>query len=1054
MSRGLRRVGRSLAAVAGSLVLAAMVLTGAAPGAGAAPATGPAPAPGRAAATGSPGGPGAPAVPGARAVCAAPAPGRSACMSLRRDGVRHFRGLSAASGVAAPAGYSPADLSQAYGLPSGSAGRGETVAVVDAYDDPTAEADLQVYRAEYHLPVCDTANGCFAKVNQEGLAGPLPPAAGSAGPQSAGWDIEEALDVDMVSAVCPNCRIVVVEANSNADSDLYAAEDAAVALGAKFVSDSWGGAEYPEETADDVYFDHPGVVITAAAGDNEYGVYYPAASRYVTAVGGTTMAPAITPGGARVWNQTAWLGTGSGCSFYEPKPAWQTDPGCANRTVNDVSAVADPQTGVAIYNTSSDAGWDEVGGTSAATAIIAATYALAGPPVAGSYPSSYPYAHPSALTDVTSGTNNPGGCTPSYLCTAGPGYDGPTGLGTPDLSTTAGVQAFSGGAGFGTVSGTVSATVAGTSRPLAGVTVSVAGYAATTTTNASGGYTLAVPAGSYDVSAARFGYQTATAASVPVTQGHTTTQNFTPRPAPRYYTLSGTVADGSGHGWPLYAQVGIAGYPGATVYTNPYTGRYSVSLPERASYTVSVTPVYPGYRAATMTVPVGTANVTRNVSVAVDVSTCAAPGYADKDTGVTQTFTGWQGTTPRDGWTVTDNIGNGEVWNFSNPTHLPPPPGGDADFASVDPQYGPWFLHPPDDQDTSLVSPVINLSAMSSPVITFDSAFLALGSTATVDLSLDGGQTWTTVWQRAAYAVAEVATIPIPAAAGKPDVRVRFHFVDPDEGHAWEVDNVFVGDQVCAAVPGGLAAGIVTDANTGKPVNGASVSAGPGQSATSGPDVLDPGVPGGFYEVFAAAGSARLTVSDPDNYSTSAQTVAVAASAVTRHDVSLAAGDLAVSASGVSVTRTLGGAAGAGKLRLTDTGSVPVRVKLDGTASGFTPTAGGSAGGAPLEMISGRFSPAALLTAHTERGGTLSASRCPRPRRGPASPATRRLSRTTPSATTPPPAACTQRAGRTTRGFSPPDSSTRRCRSGGRRSLRCRWRRLTPAARCSTAGRT
>jgi len=273
-------------------------------------------------------------------------------------------------------------------------------------------------------------------VNENGAASPLPTnAAGT------GWDVEESLDVDMVSAICPLCHIILVEANSASYADLGTAENSAVSLGAKFVSNSYGGTDSASDaTYDADYYNHPGVAITASAGDDGYGVEYPAASQYVTAVGGTSLS---TASNSRGWTESAWgsssggEGTGSGCSGYETKPSWQTDTGCTHRTNNDVSADANPNTGVAVYDSYTEGGWLEVGGTSESSPIIASVFALAGSPVAGTYPSSYIYAHTSSLFDVTSGAD--GSCSPAYLCTAGTGYDAPTGWGTPD-----GTAAFTG----------------------------------------------------------------------------------------------------------------------------------------------------------------------------------------------------------------------------------------------------------------------------------------------------------------------------------------------------------------------------------------------------------------------------------------------------------------------------------------------------------------------------------------------------------------------------------------------------------------------------------
>jgi len=274
-----------------------------------------------------------------------------------------------------------------------------------------------VYRSQFGLPACTTANGCFRKINQNG---------GTKYPRgSIGWAEEISLDLDMVSAICPNCHILLVEANSNRFSDLATAVDQAAQQGANEISNSYGGSEYSNEVNDQSHFNHPGIAITASSGDSGYGVQFPAASQYVTAVGGTTLTQASN---SRGWSETAWSGAGSGCSAYISKPNWQADPSCSKRTVADVSADADPNTGVSVYDTYHEPGWLVFGGTSVASPIIASVYALAG----NVNYVSYPYSHTGSLFDVTSGSN--GSCGGSYLCTAVVGYDGPTGLGTPDGS--------------------------------------------------------------------------------------------------------------------------------------------------------------------------------------------------------------------------------------------------------------------------------------------------------------------------------------------------------------------------------------------------------------------------------------------------------------------------------------------------------------------------------------------------------------------------------------------------------------------------------------------
>jgi subtilase family serine protease len=347
-------------------------------------------------------------------VCGDPKPLHAACLA---EVVTTAPGSAQPRAQAAPSGYGPADLQSAYGLPA-TGGAGRTIAIVDAYDDPTAEADLGVYRSAYGLPACTTANGCFRKVNQSG--GSSPPA------KDGGWAQEISLDLDMASATCPACRILLVEANDSSFTNLGTGVNTAAALGASAIANSYGGSEFSQETRNAYagYFNHPGIAITVSSGDAGYGVEFPAASPYVTAVGGTSLSRAGT---ARGWTESAWSGAGSGCSRYVAKPSWQHDSGCLRRTVADVSAVADPQTGVAVYDSTAyqgASGWMVFGGTSASAPIVAGAYAQGG----GSSPS-LPYSSPGALWDVTSGSN--GLCSPAYLCTAGAGYDGPTGLGTP-----------------------------------------------------------------------------------------------------------------------------------------------------------------------------------------------------------------------------------------------------------------------------------------------------------------------------------------------------------------------------------------------------------------------------------------------------------------------------------------------------------------------------------------------------------------------------------------------------------------------------------------------
>ncbi len=329
-------------------------------------------------------------------------------------------------------GYTPQNLAGAYKWadPTGASWswNGQTVAIVDAYDNPNAASDLAAYRSQFGLPPCTTSNGCFTKVNQRG--GATPPAG------NTGWGQEIDLDIEMASAVCPGCKILLVESDSNSFADLGAAVNEAYTLGANAISNSYGGSEFFGESSYGGPYNHPGVAVTASSGDGGYGVEVPAAYNTVVAVGGTSLRTAST---TRGWTETAWSGAGSGCSALISKRSWQKDSGCSNRTVADVSAVADPSTGVAVYDSygsSGGANWYVFGGTSVASPIVASVYALAGNASSVNYAAQLPYGSPGSLFDVTSGSN--GNCTKrrttstKYLCTAAPGYDGPTGLGTPN----------------------------------------------------------------------------------------------------------------------------------------------------------------------------------------------------------------------------------------------------------------------------------------------------------------------------------------------------------------------------------------------------------------------------------------------------------------------------------------------------------------------------------------------------------------------------------------------------------------------------------------------
>ncbi len=404
-----------------------------------------------------------------RPACAKASVGFMQCFALVRTDVvyskppqYHANIASADLSAAANSWYyplGPAQLQQAYNLPSKTAGSGQTVGIVDAFGDPKAASDLAKYRKAFKLPACTTSNGCLQILNQNGQTSPLPnPGTGS----NAGWAVEIALDLDMVSAICPNCHIVLIEASSNSSKDLGIAVGAAKNAGAGQISNSYGGPECIVNSKGKIvcftsqikkyakYYNVPGAIVTASSGDNAWynGPQSPADFGTVVSVGGTSLYPYS---GSRGWIETAWSGAGSSCSTFSKRPSWVKlskslhCPG-DTRAISDVSAVADPNTGVLVYLSYPYAGgFYVVGGTSAASPIIASVYALAGNASTQNYGANL-YNAGSNLTDVVLGknaspdlSNNAGqicgsnvkGGDPTAICASMPGWDGPTGNGTP-----------------------------------------------------------------------------------------------------------------------------------------------------------------------------------------------------------------------------------------------------------------------------------------------------------------------------------------------------------------------------------------------------------------------------------------------------------------------------------------------------------------------------------------------------------------------------------------------------------------------------------------------
>lgn len=801
-----------------------------------------------------------------------------------------------AAGPASTA-LTPADIQSAYHLPA--TGQGQTVAIVDAYGYADAEADLSAYRAQFGLPACTTENGCFRKVDQRGGV--------NYPPDDKGWSVETALDLDAVSSACPACNILLVQGDSASVANLGTAVNTAVELGAKFVSNSYGLADANASDLSGADYDHPGVVVTASSGDTGNEVIWPSSDPNVVATGGTLLTRA--PGTARGWTESAWSGAGSGCSTFQPQPDYQSGSAtnCSRRATADISAVADPHSGLAVYN-SLNGGWLQVGGTSLSSPLIASMYALAGTPAAGTYPVRYPYAHQSTgLFDITEGVN---GVCGDVLCEAGPGWDGPTGLGTPN-----GVSALVPGP-TGVVNGRV--TDGTTGAPLAGATITLTDKAeqflSHAKTDSTGAYRVTVPAGTYEVSASIFGYGSGSRSGIAVTADHTATADVALAKTPSH-KVTGKVTDGSAHGWPLYAKITIDGYPNGSVYTDPKTGVYSVDLPEHADYTMHLTPVYPGYRSSDVTIKIGTGDVRHDVSVAADLEQCIAPGFAYP---AQASFEGWTG--PKYGWTVTNKDPSALGWEFDGVWNVI----GDAGFAVANP-----FGNGGKAQDTTLISPPFDLTGRKSADLRFNAlSLLQEGSEADVSVTTDGGATWTRVYQGEAEFFGHVE-VPLTRAVGHRKVQVRFHF--RGEGQSiFEVSSVSVGQ--CRTLGGGLIQGSISDANTHQPVDGATVqntSAGVTDLyatavSTATPD--DRNLRDGFYWLYSPkAGQNKVTATAP-RYATDKARVTVS-DAVHTYSPALRAGLLKVKPGKVSLNTALGGKASQ-DITLTNTGQAPLKVAV------------------------------------------------------------------------------------------------------------------------------
>ncbi|MEV0811051.1 S8 family serine peptidase [Micromonospora sp. NPDC050200] len=514
------------------------------------------------------------------------------------------------------------------------------------------------------------------------------------------------------------------------------------------------------------------------------------------------------------------------------------------------------------------------------------------------------------------------------------------GTGSPNLLLN--VSAF-----FSGPRGTVTGTVTDGTAPLAAAKVTVGDV--TVMTDGQGRYSWIVPPGTHDISASKFGYATKTVSGVTVADGQTVTQNLALTAKPRV-NVTGTVRDGSGHGWPLYATVRVKDEPTAVAYTDPKTGKYTLSLPAGDTYTLQVDPLYPGYQRDSHDVQAGSADVTHDVNAPVDQTTCSAAGY--HYAGTTESFDG--GTMPA-GWTVDDKVGNGQTWVFNDPGKRFNRTGDSSDFAIID----SYYYGSGKSQDTSLISPVTDFSQRTHPSLHFRTDYWGHTSqTGDIDLSVDGGQTWTTVWHHGSDFARGPRTevVDLSQAAGKTNVQVRFHFTG-SWGMWWQVDEVFLGDRTCEPTPGGLVVGRVTDKNTGAGINGATVTSAdkPAEKTTSAATPNDPNLGDGFYWMFSSLTGEHTFTATARHYSAQDITATLAPNQATDGGTfALPAPRIAVSPAQFSKTVDWQGQDSAA-LTVKNTGTAPVTAKIGKLRSGYQPAA--TQQGAPLQEVKGNYSP-------------------------------------------------------------------------------------------------
>ncbi|MPZ53367.1 MAG: S8 family serine peptidase, partial [Acidimicrobiia bacterium] len=497
--------------------------------------------------------------------------------------------------------------------------------------------------------------------------------------------------------------------------------------------------------------------------------------------------------------------------------------------------------------------------------------------------------------------------------------------------------------------------------PLGGATVTITGGADRVLTTADdGSYSTPLAAGEYLIEVAVYGYETGSE-TVVVEDGVTSTVDFDLVAAPTV-TVSGTVTDGSGQGWPLYARVDIEGFPNGPVFSDPETGVFQVELLENVEYDMAVT--VDGYAVQSRAVSLPESANAQDFQMTIAPDVCEAPGYAETEPPLSETF---DDETLPEGWTVIDHVGNGEQWAFDNPGGRDNMSGGEGGFAILDRSfYGSGTT-----QNSDLVTPMLDMSDAVSPKLAFNHDFrnVISSGTARIDLTVDGGETWQVLWQETGSKRGpRVLELPIPQAAGKAEVQIRFNYA-VSLGYWWQLDNVTVTD--CSPVTGGLITGQVTDVHTGAPVNGATIALDDDPAATTEafatPD--DPGLGDGFYILFSPTSGPTAVTATGDLYETTTETVEVVQGEVVTQSFELGSGQLKVTPGSVETSVVLGDSATA-DVELANNGTSNVTFQVKERTGAFQPMGESSSplslDGAPVSRIEGDFSPYALGASNDE----------------------------------------------------------------------------------------